>query len=275
MLALQRHHIINLYVLVDDLISKPVINPTIGGRPKLLSEAEVITLLIWSSLATKAQTLKEVYQLARLYHANDFPKLPKYKRFVENCHAALPGLVFILNQTLQIDSPVKIMDSTMLEVCKLVRADNHKTCKNIAQFGKNHQGWHYGFKLHASINLKGQLGGLAFTPANIHDAQMMPNILNEYTKIAVGDGGYTASVMKKRIWETYGTFIVSPPHFKQNKKLITWWQYRLLTIRPKIESVFDYLKEHLHLVSSFPRSVAGYLLHYIRILLAYQIMAIS
>jgi len=124
-------------------------------------------------------------------------------------------------------------------------------------------------------NLKGQLGGLALTPANIHDAQMMPNILNKYTKVAVGDGGYTAAVMKKRIWETYGTLVVSPPHFKQDKKLITWWQYRLLTIRPKIESVFDYLKEHLHLVSSFPRSVIGYLLHYIRIILAYQIMAIS
>jgi len=275
MLVLQKHHITDLYVWVDDLVPKPIINLTIGGRPKLLSEAEVITLLVWSSLATKAQTLKEVYQLAQLYHANDFPKLPKYKRFVENCHAALPSLVFILNQILQTDSPVKIMDSTMLEVCKLIRADSHKTCRNIAAFGKNHQGWHYGFKLHASINLKGQLGGLALTPANIHDAQMMPNILNKHTKVAVGDGGYTASVMKTRIWETYGTLVVSPPHFKQDKKLITWWQYKLLTIRPKIETVFDYLKEHLHLVSSFPRSVIGYLLHYIRILLAYQIMAIS
>jgi len=74
---------------------------------------------------------------------------------------------------------------------------------------------------------------------------------------------------------TYGTLVVSQPHFKQNKKLITDWQYALLRTRPKIESVFDYLKEHLNLVSSFPRSVAGYLLHYVRILLGYQIMAIS
>jgi hypothetical protein len=47
----------------------------------------------------------------------------------------------------------------------------------------------------------------------------------------------------------------------------------LLHMRSKIESVFDYLKEHLHLVSSFPRSMAGFILQYVRILLAYQIMA--
>ena len=43
------------------------------------------------------------------------------------------------------------------------------------------------------------------------------------------------------------------------------------TIRIKRLNVFDYLKEHMELVSSFPRSVAGLVLHYVRILLAYQI----
>lgn len=275
MLALQRHHITDLYVWVDDLLPKPALNKVKGGRPKLLTESEIITILVWHSLATKAKTLKDIYDWVKLYHADDFPRLPKYKRFVENCHAVLPQLTFVLNQILAIDSPIKIMDSTILEVCKIARAKNHKVAKNIAKLGKTHQGWHYGFKLHASINLQGQLGGIYFTPASFHDAQAMPKILNKYTKVAVGDGGYTASVMREHIFKAYGTFVVSPPHFKQNKKLLTIWQYKLLKLRPKIESVFDYLKEHLHLVSSFPRSVMGYLLHYIRILLSYQIMAIS
>jgi hypothetical protein len=49
------------------------------------------------------------------------------------------------------------MDSTMLEVCKLVRASRHRVALGIAAFGKNHQSWHYGFKLHAAINPQGQL----------------------------------------------------------------------------------------------------------------------
>ena len=68
----------------------------------------------------------------------------------------------------------------------------------------------------------------------------------------------------------FGTFILAPPHPKQKKKLISQWQHLLLKARPKIETMFDYLKEHLYLVSSFPRSIMGYLFHYLRVLLAYQ-----
>lgn len=136
-------------------------------------------------------------------------------------------------------------------------------------------GWHYGFKLHASVNIRGQLCGLALTPANVHDAQMMPYILNENTDVAVGDTAYTARVMREYLWKAYGTVIISPPHPKQNKKVLASWQHLLLRMRPKIESVFDYLKEHLHFVSSFPRSVKGYLLHYLRILLGYQILMLN
>ena len=271
MLSLQKHHITDLYVWVDDNL--PVIPKPLGGRPALLSNSELITILLWNMLSsTKQKTLKDIYKWTRMYHKDDFPKLPKYSAFIDHCHRVMHQLIYLLETLLYSKSPIRFMDSTMIEVCKLVRADSHKVAKNIARFGKNHQGWHYGFKLHTSIDNKGRLCGIAFTPANIYDAQMMPKILNKYAKIAVGDSHYGASVMRERIWKDYGTIIVAPPHFKQKKKLITWWQDVLLKLRPKIESVFDYLKEHLHLVTSFPRSIKGYLFHYLRILLGYQIM---
>ena len=77
-------------------------------------------------------------------------------------------------------------------------------------------------------------------------------------------------IIKKR----YGTVIIAPPWPSQKKKIATPWQIDLLNQRAKIETVFDYLKEHLHLVTSFPRSVAGYLVHYVRVLLSYQIVAL-
>lgn len=51
-------------------------------------------------------------------------------------------------------------------------------------------------------------------------------------------------------------------------------QYLLLNWHSKIEAAFDVPKEHLHLVSSFPRSVFGYVVHYVRILLVYQILVL-
>jgi len=267
---LQAHHITDVYCVVDDLVSEPP-KPK-GGRPPALSQSEVVTILIWNTLTVKQQTLKDLYAWVDRYHRLDFPALPPYNRFVDHCHRALPVLLMLLQQTLASDAPLKFVDSTMLEVCRLVRADRHKICKNIAQFGKNHQGWHYGFKLHAAIDLHGKLGGLFFTPASFHDAQAMPAILNHHTKIAVGDSAYGARVMGRHLFETYGTIVVAPPHYTQKRKILTWWQYKLLTLRPKIESVFGYLKQQLHLVTSFPRSINGYLLHYVRILLGYQFL---
>ena len=271
MLSLHPNHIIDLYVLVDD--SLPLnFKSNIRGRPSILTNSELITILIWNTLMVKQKTIRDIHKWVKDYHSSEFPKLPKYSAFVDQCHKVIPLIYFILETTLATHEPLRLMDSTMLEVCKIVRADSHKVAKNIAKFGKNHQGWHYGFKLHASIDLKGKFCGLALTPADIYDAQVMPKILNENSRIAVGDSHYGASVMRRIIWERYGTIVIAPPHFSQKKKVLTWWQHILLKARPKIESVFGYLKERLNLVTSFPRSVKGYLFHYLRIILSYQLM---
>lgn len=244
------------------------------GRPRTISNAEVTTLLIWNTVVLRQKTLKDLFRCAGMYHDDDIP-LPSYATFVRAAHRALPDMLALLGLLLSDTEPVRLMDATMLPVCKLHRADTHKVAHTLAQFGKNHQGWHYGFKLHASTTLDGTLCGVALTPANIYDAQAMVKILNEHTKIAVGDTLYGAKVMGRIIHERFGTAIIAPPWPSQKKKIATPFQMRLLNQRSKIESVFDYLKEHLHLVSSFPRSVSGYLLHYVRILLGYQIMAVS
>jgi hypothetical protein len=271
MLFLHPHHITDVYCLVDDLVP-PKLPQRIGGRPELLSSSELITILVWNTLTLHQKTLKDLHGHIVRYHTKDFPRLPKYAGFIAQCHRTIPILATVLGQLLHSREAVRILDSTMLEVCTLKRAEHHKVAQGIAQFGKNHQGWHFGFKLHASIDLHGNLCAVYITPANVHDAQVMPKTLNEYTRYAVGDSHYGAKVMRQYIWETYGTIIVAPPHFTQKRKVMAEWQHLFLNVRSKIESVFDYLKNHLNIVSSFPRSVNGYLLHYLRILVGYQVM---
>ena len=273
MLFLYAHHIVDLYCWVEDSLGYPVERKT--GRPRSLSDGEVITLLVWNALILHQKTLKDLHRFVSMYHKKDFPTFPKYSGFVAICHKSLPQCFELLTLLLDTSAPVRIMDSTMLPVCKIHRVDTYKVAKNIAQFGKNWQGWHYGFKLHASVSLEGKLAGIALTPASVYDAQMEHLLLNENCRVAVGDTLYGASVMRNRMWRRYGTVIIAPPHPKQKKKIAVPWQISLLNIRSKIESVFDYLKEHMNLVTSFARSVNGYLLHYVRILLGYQIMALS
>lgn len=198
MLALTKEDIIHLYVWLDDNL--PALKTSAVGRPSKLSDSELVTILVWNTITVKQKLLKDIYHWLNMEYPKEFSNLPSYANFIKHCHRVLPLLIWSLNDLLDATAAVRIMDSTMLEVCKLVRADSHKVAVNIADFGKNHQGWHYGFKLHASINGKGQMAGLAFTPANEHDAQQMPKILNQHTRIAVGDTSYTASVMQEYLW---------------------------------------------------------------------------
>jgi hypothetical protein len=270
MRLLRSHHIKNLIEVVDTFLPRAGVSPH-GGRPVTLHVNEVIALLIFSSLVAPQRTLTGIYVWAQTFYYRKF-HLPAYSSWMRKCHQALPGMLQILNQLLVKDAPLRFMDSTILPVCRLVRSDRHKVARGIAGFGKNHQGWWYGFKLHAACNPKGQLAAVYFTSANKNDGQQIPHLVTDATVVAVGDGGYTASVMRRKMWREHQTYIVSPPHPTQKKKVISRWQLTALRARPKIECTFDYLKEHLLLVTSFPRSVNGYAVHYIRVLLSYQMM---
>lgn len=271
--ALQKHHIVDLFVWVDDNLPKqPPL--TCGGRPPALRDSELMTILIWDGLNEPHKTLKDTYSwIGRDYE--DCFKLPTYKNFVMHVHRLLPTMVWLLQTMLNYDAPLRFADSTMLPVCKPIRADRHKVAKGYAQFGKNWQGWHYGFKLHASIDHNNRLTALVFTPADIHDNQVMERLVNRQTRILVGDSHYGGSVMRKRLWERYKTIVIAPPHYTQKKRMTTDWQMLLLHMRPKIEATFGKLKEQYFMVTSFPRSVRGYFVHYLRVLLGYQMGTVS
>lgn len=272
-LSLQPHHIVNLYVWVDDLI--PETPKPNGGHPLTLRDSEVITILIWNALILRQKTIKDLHRSLAHCYSSEFPLMLGYEGFLKQCHRVTPLMLFLLQQLLQTTAPVRLMDSTMVPVCRNHRVANYRVAKEVTGWGKNWQGFHYGFKLHISVNPKGQLCGLALTPADRYDGHSMPLILNEHTKVAVGDGTYNGSIMRRKVFEMYGTIVVAPPHPSQKKWLMTPWQEALLDMRAKVECVFDDLKEHLNLVTSFPRSVKGYLMHYVRIILAYQVAALS
>ena len=86
----------------------------------------------------------------------------------------------------------------------------------------------------------------------------------------MGDSHYGGRIDREKLWREHGVIVVAPVHYTQKTQLMAEWQQVLLNLRAKIESTFDALKEHLPLVSSFPRSLDGYLLHYTRVLLGYQ-----
>jgi len=220
------------------------------------------------------KTLKDTHFFTCEYLAGEFPNLPKYNAFVKQCHRVTPLMYELLTRLLDDKEPLRFVDSTMLPVCKNHRTDRHKVAKGVAAMGKNWQGWHYGFKLHATVSSRATLCSLWFSEASFYDAQALPYLINGHTKTVVGDTLYGASVMRKKIHDLFGAVIISPVWPRQKTKVSTPFQNFLLGERSKIECVFGILKNHLQLVTSFPRSLKGYFVHYVRILLGYQIMAL-
>lgn len=274
MREIQKQHIVDLFVWVDDSLPKQG-EQTKSGRPSILTDSELLTILIWDGLTEPHKNLSSLYDWIVREYGDCFPRLPKYQNFVAHIHRMLPQMIWLLQTLLAADAPLRFADSTMLPVCKPIRADRHKVAHGIAQFGKNWQGWHYGFKLHASIDQDNKLAALVFTPANEHDNQAMERLVNSRTRVLVGDSHYGGSVMRKRLWRRYKTVVIAPPHHTQRKKIAANWQMLLLHMRPKIEATFGKLKEQRYLVTSFPRSVQGYFTHYVRVLLGYQMSLVS
>ena len=264
--SLQKEHITDLFVMVDDLIG----HDRKTGRHGL-AKSEAVTILVWNALTEKQYLLKDIHSLIKRHYLGYFPKLPKYSAFVEQCQTILPEMILPLKMLLKNEAPIRFLDSTMVPVCRIHRKDSYKVAREIVGLGKNYQGFWYGFKLHGSVNERGQLCAVALTSADVYDGHLSKVLTNKYTKIAVGDTHYGGKAQTQPLFEKNGTIFLAYPHPKQNKKLLAGWQKILLDMRSKIECVWDYLKEHMRFVTSFPRSAKGYLVHYLPIILAYQL----
>src|SRR5689334_12921217 len=130
MLFLQSHHIVDLYTWVDDIIQQP--NRPKGGRPAVLRDSEVITILIWNALTLHQKTLKDIYNWVARDQSHNFPKLPSYAQFDDHCLRLLPVMIWLLWQLLSTQAPFRLMDSTKLPVCRDHRAKRNKVAKEIS-----------------------------------------------------------------------------------------------------------------------------------------------
>ena len=71
MCVLHYHHILPLYVWVDDAVASAT-----------LRNSEVVTILAFNLLTVQQQTLRQIYDWVSQYHRSDFPELPTYQNFV-------------------------------------------------------------------------------------------------------------------------------------------------------------------------------------------------
>jgi len=242
-----------------------------GVSKKKLSLSEIMTIVIYFH-CSRYRTFKDYYMNYVLKEGKkDFLNLVSYNRFVELMKKALiPLMLFIKSRCMGHCSGISFIDSTSLCVCRNQRILSHKVFKGIAARGKTSMGWFYGFKLHLTVNDRGELLNFVLTPGNVSDSN--PLVVGKLAKKLfgklVGDKGY---ISKKLFKELFGKGIQLITRLKKNMKniLMPVFDKILLRKRAVIETIIDQLKNISQIEHSRHRSPTNFLVNLISGLTAY------
>ena len=272
-----------IYTLTDDIIKQMVESfsfaldrPRDGVPPQKrynLSVAELVSLAIFRYFLGYDEW-KAYHRHIKEYHHRDFPKLPTYENFVRAMNALAPLAYILLQGCTQLFKSVttkerlKFADSSKLKVCENKREFTHKVAKRIAQKGKSSMGWFYGFKLHIICNEWMQILGMTLTSGNVDDRKALSLMWDDIIGTIVADAGYVGANWQESARQQNKILFTA---VRANmKKLMTSFEHQMLKLRQRVESVFSVLKLRMKMETTLPRSVNGYLAHYLWCLLAYQ-----
>ena len=167
---------------------------------------------------------------------------------------------------------MKFTDATDIPVCLLKNSKHHRTMRGVAAYSKNSKGFFFGLKLHLSADVKGRVVALRLTPGNSDDRAIFKKMNEKLRGLFVADAGYISRELAEDFFIEDERLLITAVRANM-KKLASNWQIALLNLRMKVEVHFRMLKVIYGLVTSLPRSVDGYLTHYLAAIAAHVLAA--
>lgn len=235
------------------------------GRKLLIPIIDILTLGLFrarENIGSK-QSLAEIFNLEKHYktlvvNLNRFAKL-------------IAIIILLIMKSNRLGShPVKHTDSTDLPVCLVKNASKHKTMKALSDWGKNGKGWFYGLKLHFTSDFKRKALALTFTSGNRADATVFLKLNKDLAGIFLADAAYTGEALARAFYQENRRLLLAKPR-KNMKKLMSDVEFALYQTRMMVEWNFLSLKKTFGIVTSLPRSIDGYLSHYLYALCAFML----
>lgn len=200
-----------------------------------------------------------------------FPHMVSYHRFVELMpYTALPMTFFVCFRRGECIG-ISFVDATTLNVCDSHRIQQHKVFRGMAQRGKSSTEWFYGFKLHLSVNDRGEILAFCLTAGNTDDRS--PKVMAHLTKKLFGklfaDKGYVSQKLFYALWEEGIQLVTKQKKNTKKKELCVLSDQILLRKRAVIESGNDFLKNICQIEHSRHRSCYNFVVNLVSGLAAY------
>lgn len=235
------------------------------GRKPALTNSEVVTCaILWrrQNIGSK----KSLYEILE-------PPL-SYQKFVDALNRIGVYLAKIVTAIMRLFGKsahlVKFTDATDIPVCLNKNAKRHRTMYGLAAWSKTGKGSFYGLKLHLSGDTEGRVLALKFTAGGSDDRAVFRKMNEKLRGLFVADAGYVSQKLERDFFIEHERLLITCSR-KNMKKVSTPWQIALLNLRMRVEIHFRVLKVCYGLVTSLPRSIDGYLTHYLAAIAAHLI----
>lgn len=255
----------------DDRWSQLKISNKINSRNRKgqMAQSEIMTILIAFQLSDHRH-LKGYYSFIETHHRQCFPTLVSYTRFVELTKGTLVPLMAFFNFVKSESTGVSFIDSTAIRVCKTKRLFNHKVFRGMATRGKSTLGWFFGFKLHLIIDQCGSPISFKMTKGNADDRSVVEDLSRNLRGKIFGDKGYISKKLFNLLFAR-GLHLVTAIKKNMKPRLMTQNDSVTLKKRGIIESVFNVMKNMMHLEHSRHRSVLNFMVNIVGVVVGYSL----
>jgi hypothetical protein len=259
--------LLEAYCLIDQLL-KDVIPPgglRQRGPDPLLGDSEAITIAIAGEFLG-LDSDQGIYRHFRRHYLAEFPTLARIDRTtlarqISNLWR-VTGLLWehLVNHFELADpvfgTPLWLIDSFPVRICKIKRAPGCKSFQGIAAYGHDptsHRDRFYGLKVHLRCAAEGPCVQMALAPGNVSDLPMVQELLPPEGGTALADRNYWGPQTQRELAEK-GLRLVAP--FKKEKHDPTPEHSAILSrLRQYIEPLIGQLATRFHMETTRARDL--------------------
>jgi DDE family transposase len=267
--------IISVFCLIDDEYKNLSRSPRRGGFAPALSDSEVMTMEIVGEFLGY-ETDKGLWTYFKEHWQSLFPKLGDRTSFVRQA-ANLHIIKRMMQEAIAkscgaFSDQLHHIDGFPMHVCQFSRAYFSRIFKGEAAYGycATKQEIYYGFHGHLAINSIGVISGATFTPANIDERDVCPEILERLQGLVLGDKGYIRPKLKESLAE-HGVYLQTPLRDNMQEErpegFLKWMKGK----RRLIETVIGQLAERFHIERIRARDIWHHCSRFWRKLLAHTV----
>lgn len=238
------------------------------NRESKMSLSEIMTILIYFH-HSHYRDFKHYYTHYVCKHLHsEFPEQLSYSRFVKLIPSTFMPITAYLLSLKGECTGISFVDSYPIKVCHNRRIHQNKTFDGIAQRGHTSMGFFYGFKLHLTVNDRGEPLSFCFSKGNMNDRKPMRYLTKNLIGKLFGDKGYLSKQLFESLYKD-GLQLITKIKKGMKNQLMPLFDKLLLRKRAIIESVGDHLKNVCQLEHTRHRSPANFLVHLVCALIAY------